>query len=104
MEKHGVSTAVLSLSPGAFWFGDRQAAMRTARKVNEYAADMVRNYKARFGFFSIIPLPDTEASLREIEYAYSVLRADGIGLATSYDDKWLGHPDYQPVFEELNRQ
>ena len=104
MEKQGVSTAVLSLSPGAFWFGDRQAAMRTARRVNEYAADLVRNYKGRFGLFSIIPLPDTEASLREIEYAYSALKADGIGLVTSYDDKWLGHPNYQPVFEELNRR
>ncbi len=32
------------------------------------------------------------------------LKADGIHLITSYDDKWLGHPDYQPVFEELNRR
>ncbi len=104
MDKHGVATAVLSLSTAAYWFGDREAAVRTARRVNEYAADLVRSHPGRFGFFAIIPLPDTEASLREIEYAYSVLKAEGIGLVTSYDDKWLGHPDYQPVFEELNRR
>lgn len=104
MDKNGVATAILSLSTAAFWFGDRQAAARTARRVNEYIADLARGHKDRFGLFAIIPLPDTEASLREIEYAYSVLKADGIGLTTSYDDKWLGHPDYQPVFEELNRR
>ena len=104
MDKNGVATAVLSLSPGGFWFGDREAAARTARRVNEYTADVMRTHAGRFGLFAIIPLPDTEASLREIEYAYSALKADGIGLATNYDDKWLGHPDYQPVFEELNRR
>jgi predicted TIM-barrel fold metal-dependent hydrolase len=105
MDKNGVATAVLSLSAGtAWWSGDRQAAVRMARRVNEYAADLVRTHKDRFRLFAIIPLPDTAASLREIEYAYNVLKADGIGLATSYDDKWLGHTDYQPVFEELNRR
>jgi len=104
MDKHGVEIAVLSLSVSAYWFGDPKEATRTARRVNEYAADLVRSHPGRFGMFAIIPLPDTEASLHEIEYAYSVLKADGIGLVTSYDDKWLGHPDYQPVFEELNRR
>ena len=103
MDKNGVATAVLSLSAVAS-LGDRQAATRMARRVNEYAADLARTHTGRFGLFAIIPLPDTEASLREIEYAYSVLKADGIGLATNYDEKWLGHADYQPVFEELNRR
>lgn len=101
MDEHGVTTAILSISS---WVGDRESATRTAHRVNEYGADLARSHKGRFGLFAAIPLPDTEASLREIEYAYGVLKADGIGLLTSYDDKWLGHPDYHPVFEELNRR
>lgn len=40
--------------------------------------------------------------MREIEYAFSVLKADGIGLVRSYGNKWLGDAVYQLVFEELN--
>ena len=51
-----------------------------------------------------LPIFDIDATLREIEYALDVLKADGIGLQTNYGDKWLGHPAYRPVLEELNRR
>lgn len=104
MDQQGVTTAVLSLTTPGVWFGDAKAAAQAARRVNEYAADVARSNPGRFGLFAVIPLPDPESSLREIEYAFTVLKADGIGLMTSYDDRWLGNSVYEAVFEELHRR
>ena len=104
MEKDVVATAMLSHYSG-LWFGDVPQARRDARDLNEWAvARMVTPYKNRFGLFAAVPLPDVESSLKEIEYAFDTLKADGISLITSYEGKWLGDPSFDPVFEELNRR
>ncbi|HEY3920197.1 MAG TPA: amidohydrolase family protein [Stellaceae bacterium] len=47
-------------------------------------------------------MPDTDAALKEAAYALDTLKADGIGLVTSYGDKWPGDPLFDSLFAELN--
>src|ERR1043166_7165380 len=106
MDQAGISTAILScpLSFGSS-SSDVPVNLRAfARVTKEYGARQVADHKGRFGLFAVLPLPDIDATLREIEFVFDTLRADGVGLLTSYGTRWLGDKEFEPVFDELNRR
>jgi predicted TIM-barrel fold metal-dependent hydrolase len=104
MDRFGIATSMLSLPLPGVWFGGRETSRKLARVSNEYGAQVSGDRRERFGFFASIPLPDVDASLTEIAYAFDTLNADGIALQTSYDDRWPGDPAFAPVFDELHRR
>jgi len=104
MDRAGVATAITSLTTPATSFLRGESRTRVTRDSNEFAARLVADHPGRFGSFAALPLPDVEGSLREIEYALDTLHATGIGVLTSYDNRWLGDPAFAPVLDELNRR
>ena len=104
MDRGGVQAALTSITTPGLWFGDAVASKKLARLCNDYAAKLVSDHPKRFGMFVNLPMPDIDASLKEIEYGLDVLKADGVVFFTSYGDKWLGDPAFDPVFAELDRR
>jgi 6-methylsalicylate decarboxylase len=104
MDQNGIASSLVSISTPGIWIDGGPASRVLARRCNEYAAKMVADFPGRFGFMAALPLPDIDGSLAEISYSLDTLKADGIGLLTSYDSKWLGDPAYDAVFDELNRR
>jgi 6-methylsalicylate decarboxylase len=104
MDRNGIEKAITSISAPGLWFGDSHITQALTRECNDYAAAMCSDHPGRFGVFASLPLPDIDASLREIAYALDDLKADGIGLLTNYDGKYPGDPSFAPVFDELNRR
>jgi predicted TIM-barrel fold metal-dependent hydrolase len=106
MDQNGITTGILSLAstPGVWFDGGAKTAQDMARLCCDFAAEMVRDRPGRYGLFAPLSMLDVDATLKEIEYVFDTLKADGINLQTNYGDKWLGNPVYEPVLEELNRR
>lgn len=104
MDRDGVATSLLSCTTPGAWFGDPDETRAMVREMNEFGARMVSDYKGRFGLLAMLPMPTISDTLKEIEYVFDTLKADGVGLMTSFGDHWFGDPILQPIFDELNRR
>ena len=104
MDKGGVATAITSPTTPQVTPLGKSVAVRIARESNDYAKKLMVDHPGRFGLFAMLPLPHIDESLKEIAYAFDTLKADGVGIMTSYQDKWLGHAHFDPIWQELNRR
>jgi predicted TIM-barrel fold metal-dependent hydrolase len=104
MDRHGIATAITSISAPGVHFGDDELARDLARRCNEISALLVGDHPRRFGAFATLPLPDVKGALSELEYALDALGLDGVVLLASAGGRYLGDPELDDLFSELNRR
>jgi predicted TIM-barrel fold metal-dependent hydrolase len=105
MDQGGVAKSILTqMTPPALFKSTVEERAAFARDANETMAKLVADHPGRFGFFAELPMPDVDASLKELAYALDTLEADGAQLHTSYGNLWLGDPEFNALYAELNRR
>ena len=103
MDEHDISACVLS-DPDSANHARGQEARDIARRVNETLADIVSRWPSRFGAVATLPGQDADGAVAEIIYALDILKMDGVSTSTSISDVYLGEPQFDPWFEELNQR
>ncbi|MGE0803363.1 MAG: amidohydrolase family protein [Lautropia sp.] len=100
----GIDVAITSISSPGFGALTGQRAVGLARWCNEYAARLGQDRPGRFGLFTALPMPDLDASLAEVAYAADTLHSDGVCLLSNYGGRYLGAPEFDPLYQELDRR
>jgi len=103
MDEHDISACVLSV-PDSANRATGQEARDIARRINEELANIVSRHPSRFGAVATLPGQDAGGAAAEIAYALDTLKMDGVATSTSINDTYLGEPQFDPWFEELNRR
>ncbi|QIB41806.1 amidohydrolase family protein [Streptomyces aureoverticillatus] len=102
MDHQAIAVAVLSYAAPLTAPDDTAAAPASARSVNEYTAELVKDRPERFGHFAALPLPDVDAAVAEAAYALDELGADGVILMSNIGGHYLGEGVFEPLWAELD--
>jgi predicted TIM-barrel fold metal-dependent hydrolase len=106
MDKYDIAVAMLSMTQmGPVLYDNTEKGRKAVRTGNDYGAKLMAEHPKRFGLFTGVPLPDIDGVMKEIEYGFDTLKADGVGIYTNDNQgKWPGDPYFDPMWKELNRR
>lgn len=97
MDEQGVDVQVLSLTTPGLHNLTADAAVVTAKRVNDLIAETCVRHPDRFQGFAAIPTPDPEQAPCELERAVRDLGLKGALLCGRTRDRHLDHPDFRPT-------
>jgi aminocarboxymuconate-semialdehyde decarboxylase len=104
MDRAEVEIQALSLSVPMSYFQDESDAVEAAQIVNDSLAEICARYPTRFKGMASLPLPHTDAALKELDRAINSLGLHGVGLGANARSAHLDDARILPVFPEIDRQ
>lgn len=104
MEKAGIDKSLISLSSPHFYFDNSEEAVLLGKTIDEYAASLKKAYPDKIMFATSLPVPDMDAAIKAVEYAYDELNADAVKLPSNACGVYPGDEKYDKLFEELNKR
>jgi predicted TIM-barrel fold metal-dependent hydrolase len=102
MDQFEVETALMSLGQPGVQFCKPAEARTLARRCNDYSAELNAKHGKRFGAFGTVSMWTVKDGVDEIGYCLDTLKFAGVSLFASYDGKFLGDAQFDPVMEALN--
>ncbi|MFC1917643.1 amidohydrolase family protein [Chloroflexota bacterium] len=104
MDKVGIDKAVISIPASGLGIKNNEFFQDLTRKTNTFLAEMIQKHPSRFGALASVPLPNIDGAFAELEYAMDELHLDGVVLLSNADGMYLGDPELEEFFAELNRR
>ena len=83
--------------------GMTQFAIDLARAYNDYLYDRFLRHEPRLKGVAVLPLQDVQAAAAELRRAVQTYRMVGGILPADGMVRPLGHPEFEPLYEEANR-
>ncbi len=103
MDVHGIATTILSLPNPWLDFLEPAEAISRAFQFNEELEDWCARSGGRFYGFGVLPTPDLDGCLEELERVASLDHLRGVILSTGGLEAALDHPKLDPLWATAER-
>lgn len=104
MKKMDIDYSVISISSPHISAAPDEVMKSLAQEVNDYAAQLSKQYSDQIGFFATLPLPLVDESIKVIDQALDQQHATGFTLPTNARGIYLGDEQLDPILNKLNER
>lgn len=102
LEKIGIDMQVLTFTTPGVHIESPERAVELARMVNDNFAKIKKEKSQRFSALATLPMNDPEASVTELDRAFSELGFRGVALHSNINGVALSDERFWPLYEKAN--